>query len=158
MIRDAVLLNSQHYKVRIKGKVEQSREKSSALPYTHVQLLMKRKTSGLPKLRSPTYIYIYIFFFHHTTCGSTCDTLASSAANQGDNTVSVALRLELPKLCYHPGWRLMRLGYRTCFHTLYDEYIYIYIYVRDVLVTVVGNEYGDLSSNPGRGFLYFPQP
>ena len=34
-----------------------------------------------------------------------------------DNTVSV----ELPKLCYHPGWRLMRLGYRTCFHTLYDE-------------------------------------
>ena len=32
---------------------------------------------------------IYIFFFHHT-CESTCDTLASSAANQGDNTVSVA--------------------------------------------------------------------
>ena len=30
-------------------------------------------------------------------------------------------RLKLPKLCYHPGWRLMRLGYRTCFHTLYDE-------------------------------------
>ena len=30
------------------------------------------------------------FFFHHTTCEGTCDTLASSAANQGDNTVSVA--------------------------------------------------------------------
>ena len=30
------------------------------------------------------------FFFHHTTCESTCDTLASPAANQGDNTVSVA--------------------------------------------------------------------
>ena len=29
-------------------------------------------------------------FFHHTTCESTCDTLTSSAANQGDNTVSVA--------------------------------------------------------------------
>ena len=28
------LLNTQHYKVRIKGKVEQSREWSSALPYT----------------------------------------------------------------------------------------------------------------------------
>ena len=28
--------------------------------------------------------------FHHTTCESMCDTLASSAANQGDNTVSVA--------------------------------------------------------------------
>ena len=37
------------------------------------------------------YIHIYIFFFfHHTTCESTCDTLASSAAIQGDNTVSVA--------------------------------------------------------------------
>ena len=32
----------------------------------------------------------YNIFFHHTTRGSTCDTLASSAANQGDNTVSVA--------------------------------------------------------------------
>ena len=30
------------------------------------------------------------FFFHYTTCESTCDTLPSSAANQGDNTVSVA--------------------------------------------------------------------
>ena len=28
------LLNTQHDKVRIKGKVEQSREWSSALPYT----------------------------------------------------------------------------------------------------------------------------
>ena len=28
--------------------------------------------------------------FHHTTCKSTCDTLASSATNQGDNTVLVA--------------------------------------------------------------------
>ena len=36
------------------------------------------------------YIYTHIFFFHHTTCESTCDTLASSAANQGDNTVLVA--------------------------------------------------------------------
>ena len=31
---DATLLNTQHYKVRIKGKVEQSMERSSALPYT----------------------------------------------------------------------------------------------------------------------------
>ena len=29
-------LNTQHYKVRIKGKVEQSKEKSSALRYTSV--------------------------------------------------------------------------------------------------------------------------
>ena len=36
MVLDATLLNTQHYKVRIKGKEEQSRECSSALPYTLV--------------------------------------------------------------------------------------------------------------------------
>ena len=34
MALDAALLNTQHYKVWIKGKVEQSRELSGALPYT----------------------------------------------------------------------------------------------------------------------------
>ena len=36
MILDSSLLNTQQYKVCIKGKVEQSRERSSALPYTEV--------------------------------------------------------------------------------------------------------------------------
>ena len=36
MVLDTCLLNTQQYKVRIKGKVEQSRERSSALPYTSV--------------------------------------------------------------------------------------------------------------------------
>ena len=36
MVLDASLLNTQHYKERIKGKVEQSRERSSTLPYTMV--------------------------------------------------------------------------------------------------------------------------
>ena len=36
MVLDAALLNTQHYKVRIKGKVEQSEERSSAIPYTLV--------------------------------------------------------------------------------------------------------------------------
>ena len=36
MVLDATLLNSQHYTVRIKGKVEQSREKGSTLSYTLV--------------------------------------------------------------------------------------------------------------------------
>ena len=36
MVLDATLLNTQHYKVQIKGKVEQSRERSSALLYTLV--------------------------------------------------------------------------------------------------------------------------
>ena len=36
MVLDTSLLNTQQYKVRIKGKVEQSREKGSALLYTSV--------------------------------------------------------------------------------------------------------------------------
>ena len=36
MVLDVALLNTQHYKVRIKGKVEQSRERNYALPYTGV--------------------------------------------------------------------------------------------------------------------------
>ena len=48
MVLDAALLNTQHYKVRIKDKVEQSRRRSSALPYT----LSKGETSGHPRLQS----------------------------------------------------------------------------------------------------------
>ena len=33
MVLDSALLNTQRYKVRIKGKEEQSRERSSTLPY-----------------------------------------------------------------------------------------------------------------------------
>ena len=36
MVLDTSLLNTQQYKVRIKGKLEKSRERSSALPYTEV--------------------------------------------------------------------------------------------------------------------------
>ena len=36
MVLNTSLLNTQLYKVRIKGNVEQSRERSSALPYTSV--------------------------------------------------------------------------------------------------------------------------
>ena len=36
MVLDTSLLSTQQYKVRIESKVEQSRERSSALPYTLV--------------------------------------------------------------------------------------------------------------------------
>ena len=36
MVLDASLLNTQHDKVRIKGKMEQCRERSCILPYTLV--------------------------------------------------------------------------------------------------------------------------
>ena len=48
MVLNASLLNTQHYKVQIKGKVEQSRERSSALPYTLVEKLSKKGAFGSP--------------------------------------------------------------------------------------------------------------
>ena len=36
MLLDPSLLNTQHFKIWIKGEVEQSRERSSTLPYTLV--------------------------------------------------------------------------------------------------------------------------
>ena len=36
LVLDAALLNAQHYKVKIKGKVEQSGERNSDFPYTSV--------------------------------------------------------------------------------------------------------------------------
>ena len=36
MVLDTSLLNTQQYKIRIKGKVKQFRERSSALPYVSV--------------------------------------------------------------------------------------------------------------------------
>ena len=39
---DTSLLNTHQYKVRIKGKVDQFRERSSALPYTSVLYLLKK--------------------------------------------------------------------------------------------------------------------
>ena len=48
MILDASLLNTQHYKVGIKGKVGQSWERSSALPYTLVLKLSKRSLRITP--------------------------------------------------------------------------------------------------------------
>ena len=44
MVLDASLLNTQHYKVWIKGKVEQSRERSSTLPYTLVLVAIEKRT------------------------------------------------------------------------------------------------------------------
>ena len=45
--------------------------------------------------------------------------------NKGSHTKKVGkliedtMYTELPKLCFHPGWRLMGAGYFTCFHTLF---------------------------------------
>ena len=58
MVLDTALLNTQQYKVRIKGKMEQSRERSSALPYTSVWQLLKREPSGHPRLKVDNFTYL----------------------------------------------------------------------------------------------------
>ena len=52
-VLDATLLNTQHYKLPIKGKVEQSRKSNSALPYTLLYYLLKREPSVHPRVKSP---------------------------------------------------------------------------------------------------------
>ena len=98
------------------------------------------------------------FFFHHTTCETTCDTLTSSAANQGDNTVSVA-----------------QCGTASTLSVYFfmDNKLYIHIYIerekegqrqrqrekkrgvaRGVMLIIVRNGRSDQSSNPRRGYLH----
>ena len=48
MLLDAALLNTQHYKMMIKGKVEQSRERSSSLPYISCVLAIEKGAFGSP--------------------------------------------------------------------------------------------------------------
>ena len=55
IVLDAALINTQHYKVWIKDKVEQSRETSSTLLYASVFELLKREPLGHPLLRSAKF-------------------------------------------------------------------------------------------------------
>ena len=63
MVLDATLLNTQHYKVRIKCKVEYSREWGSALPQ-HVDVVAIEKGAfGSPSTKVANfYLYKAIFF------------------------------------------------------------------------------------------------
>ena len=83
MVFDAALLNTQHYEVQIKGKVEQSREWNCPPLYFGV-VTIEKEPSGQPRLQSPTllihtyihtyihiyiYIYIYIYICTYQRCG-----------------------------------------------------------------------------------------
>ena len=62
MVLDTSLLNTLQYKERIKGKVEQSRKMSSALPYT-----LKREPSGRPRLKVVNFTYLITLFYDIST-------------------------------------------------------------------------------------------
>ena len=59
MVLDATLLNTQRYKVRIKGKVEQSRERSSALPYTLVLVAIEKGAFRSPSTKVANFTFLY---------------------------------------------------------------------------------------------------
>ena len=60
MVLDATLLNTQHYKVRIKGKVEQSREWSSALSV----VAMEKGAIGSPWTKVGNFIKLKLFYLN----------------------------------------------------------------------------------------------
>ena len=66
MVLDTSLLNTQHYKVRIKGKVEQSWEKSSALNLHFGVVAVEKGAFGWP-LTKGRQLYL-LFTFTSTDC------------------------------------------------------------------------------------------
>ena len=63
MVLDSSLLNTQDYKVGIKGKVEQSRERSGA-PLRIGVVAVEKEAFGSPSTTvANLYIYIYIYIY-----------------------------------------------------------------------------------------------
>ena len=62
MLLDATLLNTHYYKVRFKGKVEQSSEWSSTLPTPWVNSYWKRDPLSHPWLKLPTLQLILVYW------------------------------------------------------------------------------------------------
>ena len=65
MVLNAALLNTCHYKVWIKGKVEQFRKWSSASPNNSVFELLKRSLWVALNYGCQLYLYIYIYIYEY---------------------------------------------------------------------------------------------
>ena len=57
MVLDSALLSTQHYKVRIKGKVEQSKEWNSTLLYSVVAI--EKGALGSPSTKVARFTYLF---------------------------------------------------------------------------------------------------
>ena len=90
MVRDAVLLSIQYYKVRIKGKVEQSREWSSALPSV---VATEKGAFRSPSTEVTNFTFYWLIY-------------------------SLAIPQEFfffwPRITPNSGWRLLLTGYQPC--------------------------------------------
>ena len=60
MVLDTALLNTQHYKVGIQSKVEQSRKMSSALPIHLGVVAFKKEAFGLPSTKVVNFYLLLI--------------------------------------------------------------------------------------------------
>ena len=60
MVLDTSLLKTQPYKVRIKGKVEQSRERNSTLPYKLSVVAIEKGAFWLPSTIVANFTYLYM--------------------------------------------------------------------------------------------------
>ena len=63
MVLDVSLVNTLHFKVQIKGKVEQFRERRCHLPYTLVEELSKTEPLGHPRIWSPLLLNLLLTVF-----------------------------------------------------------------------------------------------
>ena len=61
MVLDTSLLNTQHYKVCIKSKVEQSRERSSTLPNNLVVVDIEKGAFRLPSALVDSFTFFFLF-------------------------------------------------------------------------------------------------
>ena len=66
MVLDASLLNTQHYKVWIKGKVEQFRERSGAPPTPWCSSYWKRNLRVTIGYSCQLFFFFFFFFFGDT--------------------------------------------------------------------------------------------
>ena len=73
MVLYTFMLYTQQYKVAIKGKMEQSRERSSALPLHLGVEAIEKGAPGSPAITVyfTLYIYIYIYIYIYV-CVSVC--------------------------------------------------------------------------------------
>ena len=62
MVLDASILNTQHYKVRIKGKVEQSRERSSASSLHLGVVAIEKGAFGSPSTMVANFTYLLFYY------------------------------------------------------------------------------------------------
>ena len=109
MLLDTSLINTQQYSVRIKDKVEQSRERSRVLLYISVLELLQKELSGRPRLRSPTIHYTTHFLTVNITLQMHYMDTACQTLLYGCTTWTLTKRIEeklacIAEECYQLYW------------------------------------------------------